>query len=176
MYFVRHNRVSSILLQRVPLSLRQFFKRSIPLSLWLLMEWCRLFRLWCNRYICGVILDHSIILIWIFDPEPRIITRISALDLPSRLVHQLVTSPVTDLYISRSTTAIRPTANTMCIILGSIMVIGSLLSMVTPYRQETLLLVADQTSIHSCPNGLFLGRWGVVSTRALWHLEICRVT
>ena len=75
--------------------------------------------LWYYRYISGIILDHSMILIWIFDPESRIITRISVLDLLSILVHQLVISPLPDLHINRSTTAIWPTANMMCMILGS---------------------------------------------------------
>jgi len=68
----------------------------------------------------GIILDHSIILLWIFDPESRIITRISVLDQPSRLVHQLVTSPLPDLHINRSTTVVWPTTNKMCIMFGSI--------------------------------------------------------
>jgi len=41
------------------------------------------------------------ILIWIFNPESRIITRISILDLPSRVVHQLVISPLPDLRLNR---------------------------------------------------------------------------
>jgi len=132
-------------------------------------------RRWCYRYSSGIILDHSIILIWIFDPESRIITRISLLDQPSRLVHQLVTIPLPDLHINRSITEILSMANTMCIIFGSIMVVGSLPLMVTPYRQETLFVVVDQATIHTRSIGLFLGWWGVVSIRALWPLEVCRV-
>jgi len=113
---------------------------------------------WCYRCISGIILDHSINLRWTFDLESQIITRISVLDLPSRLVYQFVTSPLPDLHIDRSTTAIWPTAKKMCIIFGSMMVVGYLLLVVTPYRQETLFLVADQTTIHSRSSGLFQGR------------------
>jgi len=118
-----------------------------------------LLHLWCYRCISGIILDHSINLRWIFDPESQIITRISVLDLPSRLVYQFVISPLPDLHIDRSTTAIWPTANKMCIIFGStLIVVGYQLLVVTPYRQETLFLVADQSTIHSRSSGLFQGR------------------
>jgi len=63
----------------------------------------------------------------------------------------------------------------MYIILWSVQVATSLFSMVTAYRQESLFLVADQTTIHSCSNGSFLGRWGVNNIRLLWYFEICRV-
>jgi len=98
------------------------------------------------------------ILIWIFDPESPIITRISVLDLRFRLVYQLVTSPLPDLEINRSMTWIRSLASKMAIIIGSIMIMGSLLLMDTTYRQETLFLVAKQMTIHSHSNGLFLWR------------------
>ena len=63
-------------------------------------------------------------------------------------------------------TVIWPNASKMCIIFGSRVVVGSPVSMVTPYRQETLFLVANQLAIHSCYNGFFIGRWGVVKIRA----------
>jgi hypothetical protein len=54
------------------------------------------------------------------------------------------------------------------------MVIGSLLLlMVTPYLQETMFLLAEQTTILSCSNGLFLIRQVVVNMKQLQHLEIC---
>jgi len=99
-------------------------------------------RLWCYRYISGITLDHSIILTWIFDAESQINSWISVLDLPSRLAHRLVTSPLLDLRINRSTTAIRPGTSKMCIIFGSIMVLESLLSMVIPsHRPNHYLLM-----------------------------------
>ena len=131
--------------------------------------------LWCYRYISRIILDHSIIQIWIFNPESRNITRISDLNLPSRLVQKLVTSPLPDLRINRPTTVILRSTSKMCIILGSIMVLRSQLFMVTPSRQETVFLVAEQTTIHSHCNRVFLRRWGDVNIKALWHLETCRV-
>jgi len=130
---------------------------------------------WGYRYISGILLDHLIIRIWILDLAAWIMTWISVLYLPSRLVHQLFTSPLPDLCINRSTTAIRPRANKMWIMFRSRMVVGPQLSMVILYRQETFFLVTELMTIYSCSNGSFLERWGVVNIRALTHLEIRRV-
>jgi len=132
-------------------------------------------RLWCYRYISGSLLDHLIMLIWILNLVSRIITRISVWDLPYRLVHQLVTSPLPDRCINRSTTAIRPSTSQMCIIFRSVIVIGPQLTIVTPYRQETIFVVAEQTTVYSCFNGSFHERWGVINITPLSHLDICRV-
>jgi len=129
----------------------------------------------CYRYTSEIILDHFLMLRWILDPESSIITRISLLDLPRRLVHQIVTSPLPDHHINRSITAIRPTTRKMCIILRSVMVVGSLFSIVTPYRLETLFVVTEETSIRSCSNGSLPMRWHVVNIIPPSYLMICRV-
>jgi len=90
-------------------------------------------------------------------------------------VRQLVTSPLPDLPINQSTAAMQLSTNKVCIIFRLVLVIGSLLSMVTPYRQETLLLVTKQRMILSCLNGSFLTRWDVINIKPSWHLKICRV-
>jgi len=136
----------------------------------------RVLRLWCYKYISGIVLDHTIILIWILDLESRIDTSISLLDVPSRLKHQLVTSALPNLHINWSTTAIRPSASKMYNIFWWVMVAGYQLSMVTPYRQETLFVVAEETTIYSCSNGWFQDKWGVINIRGLTHLEIGTVT
>jgi len=110
-----------------------------------------------------------------FDPKSRSVTRISILDLPFGFVHLLVISPLPDLCINWSMTTVKPSANIMCIIFGSVRVTTSLFSMVTPHQQESIFLVADQTTIQSCRDGSFLGRWGVINIRLPWHLKICRV-
>jgi hypothetical protein len=63
----------------------------------------------------------------------------------------------------------------MCIILKSVMVVGSQLTLVTPYQQETLIQVADEMTILSYSSGLFLIRGGVVNIKLLQHFEISRV-
>jgi len=130
---------------------------------------------WCYSYISGIIHNDSIIHIYMFDPNSRTVTRISIWDLPSGFGHRLVISPLPDLCINWSMTTVKPSVNKMCIIFGSVLVATSLFSMVPLYGQECLLLVADQTTIQSCFNLSFLGRWGVVNIRLPWHLEICRV-
>jgi len=72
--------------------------------------------LWCYRYNSGIVLDHSIILIWILDPQSRTIIQISTLDLPFRFVQQLVTSPLPNNHMNRSMTAVTQRASRMCII------------------------------------------------------------
>jgi hypothetical protein len=84
-----------------------------------------------------IILNHSIFQIWIFDPESRIITGISVLDLRSRLVNRLVISSLLDLSIKQSMTAIKPITSKMCIIFNTPMVVEALWLMVTAYRQQT---------------------------------------
>jgi len=78
-----------------------------------------------------------------------------SIDLPSGFVNQSVISPLADLYIHWSMTTIKPSASKMYLIFRLIMVVGSLLSMVTTYRQGTFFLVTEQMKIHSCFNGLF---------------------
>jgi len=132
-------------------------------------------RLWCYRNISGIILDHSIFLLWLLDQESRIITRISVFNLPSRIVHQLLTSPSLDLHSNRSMSAIRRSAGKMCIIFRLVLVVGSRLPMVTSYRQETIFLVAKQMTILASSHHSIHLRWDVVNTKPLQHLEICRV-
>jgi len=116
-------------------------------------------RLWRYRYTYGIIQDHSIIQICTVDSKSSIVTQISYLDQTSGLVHLLVISPLPCLHINRPTmAAIELSANKMCITLKSVLVVGYLSSMVIPYRQETLFLVTEQTTIHSCSSGVFLGR------------------
>jgi hypothetical protein len=108
-------------------------------------------------------------------PKSWIITLISVLNLPSRLVHQLVTSPLLDFCINGSMTASRLSMNKIYIIFRSVLVVGSLLAMITSYRQETLFLVVEQMTIHPYSNGLFLMWWDVVNIKPPWHLKICKV-
>jgi len=110
------------------------------------------------RYISGIILDHSIILIWILHLELQVITRISILDLPSRYVYRLVTLILPDVHIIGSMTANSPSPSKMYIMFRLVMVTGYLLLMVTPYWQEFIFLTANQITIHSCSNGSFLTR------------------
>jgi len=110
-----------------------------------------LLRLWCYRYTSRIIQDHSIIQIWILNQMSWVITGITLLDQPSGFVHLLVISPLPDLHTNWSTTAIMPSADRMCIIFRSVLVVESLLSMVIAYRQETLFIVAEQTTILTCP-------------------------
>jgi hypothetical protein len=49
------------------------------------------------------------------------------------------------------------------------------LSIVTPYLQETLSVVTEQTTLQSRSNGSFLVRCDEVNTKPPWQLEICRV-
>jgi len=93
-------------------------------------QFIRVLCLWCYRYTSGIIQDHLIIPIGILNPKSWIITRISQLDQPSGSVHPLVMSPLHYLHINRPTTAIKPSANKMCIIFRLVLVVGSLLSMV----------------------------------------------
>jgi len=132
-------------------------------------------RLRCYSYISGIIQDHSMIHVWMIDPESRTVTRIAILDLPSGFLHLLVISQLPDLCNNWSMTPVKPSSNKMCIIFGSILVATAPFSMVTPYRQARLFLVADEMTIQSCSNGSFLRRWGVVNIRLPWHLGICRV-
>ena len=81
-------------------------------------------------------MDYLVILISILDQESRIITRICVLHLPSRLVHQLVTSPLPDLHINGPIAAIKPLANKMCMIFRLVLVVVSVLSMVSSCWQE----------------------------------------
>jgi len=110
-----------------------------------------LLRLWCHRYTSGIIQDHSIIQIWILDPKSWVITPISLLNQPSGFVHLLVIFPLPYLRTNWSMTAIKPSTYRMCIIFRLVLVVGSVLSMVIAYRQETLFVVAEQTTILWCP-------------------------
>jgi hypothetical protein len=98
------------------------------------------------------------ILIWILNPESQLTIQIRIVDRPSKLVCQSLTSLVRNLCINRLVAAIRPSSSKMFMIIRSVMVRGSLLSMVTSYLQETLLQVDEKTTIHSCSNGSFLMR------------------
>jgi hypothetical protein len=69
----------------------------------------------------------------------------------------MVISSLPVLPNNRPTTAIKLNANKMCIIFKSVLVVWSLLSKVIPYRQETLILDAEQMTILSRSNGLVLG-------------------
>jgi len=46
-----------------------------------------------------------------------------------------------------------PSTNTISIILRTVLVMEARLLMVIPDRQETIFLVAEQTTIHSCSKG-----------------------
>jgi hypothetical protein len=124
-----------------------------------------LFRLWCDRYISGLIQDQSIILIGIPNPGSPIITWTSVLDQPWRLVHPLLTSPVPGVCIDRPMTVVWPSTGKLCIIWRSVRFLGSPFSIVTSHQWETLILVAEQMTIHSCSNGSFLMSCVVVNIK-----------
>jgi hypothetical protein len=134
-----------------------------------------LLHLWWFSYISRILLDHLIIQIWILDLESRIISWISVLNIHSILVHQLVTSPLSDIDINRSITVTRRRARMMCIIVRLVIAVGRQWWMVTPDWQETVFLVAEQMTIHLCSSGSVLERGGVINMRALTNLDICRV-
>jgi len=89
--------------------------------------------------------------------------------------HLLFISPFPNLCINDPWWQLSQSSNKMCIIFGLAMIVGSLFSMVTPHQQESLFMVVNQMTIHSWCDGLFLRRWGVVTIRLPWHLEICWV-
>jgi len=119
-------------------------------------------------------MDHSIISIWILDPESRIISRISELDLPSRSIAQFITSSLTNLHHNSSTPTIMPSTWKMYIIPGFVMVVEYRLLMVASCWPETLFLVAEAMTINWCCKCSFLDRRSVVNIKSWMHLEICR--
>jgi hypothetical protein len=84
----------------------------------------------CYRYISAIIYKHWIFQKWILNSNWWIITRISYLDQPAESVHLFVISPLPYLHMNRPTTAIKPSINMMFVIFRSVLVVGSLLSMV----------------------------------------------
>jgi hypothetical protein len=112
----------------------------------------------CYRDLSTNLLNHLVIPIWIFNRESWYITWISLFPLPSWLYHKSVRAQFPDLVINRSKTMIRPGDSTMWIIFGSVLVIHSLWSMVSDFHRETILLVADQTTIRLGWNSLLLVR------------------
>jgi len=109
--------------------------------------------LWCYRYTSGIIQDRSIIQLWILNLTSWILIRISLLDQPSGFVHLLLS------------------ASEICIIFNSVLVIGSPLSMVSSHRQETLFLVAEQTTILLCQ--MVHSSWDEMSLMS-YHYHISR--
>lgn len=135
----------------------------------------RLLRLHCDMYISRIILDHSIILIGIFYPKSQIITWVSFWLYFPDWSTKLVTSPLCNLRINRSTSVIELSTNKVWTISRSVLVVQSQSSLFTTYQQETLILVAEQTTILSCSNGSFLTRWDVINIKPPCLLKICRV-
>jgi hypothetical protein len=88
------------------------------------------------------------------------------LDLPFKVVCLLVTSFSAGLHNCRSMTVIWPSANTMFSISESIMVVEYLFLTAIHCQLQTIFIDTEQTTIHSRPNGISLGRYGVINIRA----------
>lgn len=111
----------------------------------------------------------------ILDLEWWIITEISILDVPSRFVYQCSISSLADLGINGSIITIKSSSRKMYTFLQSWMVIQYPFSLVSSYWEETVVLVANQTTINLYSTGLFLTTWCVINIKDQSNCQICGV-